>query len=225
MSHSQDSRRVTPENFSYIGAALCFALTAMMVAVRGYPSSLNVVLTFFAVILVAPGWTLLWRSRRALRAWRHWTLGLCLGLAPFVTWILARRHLDVLPVFLSVALVFWVAGYDIVDACKDISGDRKRGSFSLPARWGARRALVISAGCHVAAVWLLALFGQLADLGALYFFGLVLITPVLYWVHRTARPETLSRGRLAVMVGNSSSLLLLAATALDFILVTGKMRI
>ncbi len=104
-------------------------------------------------------------------AWTHWVLGLCLGMAPVGAWIAVRGRIELPPIILCLAVVTWTAGFDIIYACQDIEFDRKHQLFSLPARWGAKYALVVSTANHVVTFWLLALFGQVAHLGVLYFAG------------------------------------------------------
>ncbi|MFQ5724663.1 MAG: UbiA-like polyprenyltransferase, partial [Terriglobia bacterium] len=54
----------------------------------------------------------------------HWVLGACLGMAPAGAWVAVRGSLDweILP--LTLAVLFWVAGFDIIYACQDVEFDR-----------------------------------------------------------------------------------------------------
>ncbi len=105
----------------------------------------------------------------------HWVLGFALGLAPVGAWMAIRGRLDLLPWLLTAAVTTWTAGFDLIYACQDIAFDREHGLFSIPARWGARRALVISTVNHVFTIWFLALFGYYAGLGWLYFLGVIVL--------------------------------------------------
>jgi 4-hydroxybenzoate polyprenyltransferase len=156
----------------------------------------------------------------------HWILGLCLGLAPIGAWIAVRGRLDLAPVVLGAAVLFWTAGFDIMYACQDIQFDRQRHLFSLPARWGARHALVVAAANHFFTIWLLAFFGQIAGLGWLYFAAVILLAGILYWEHRVVRPDDLTRVEAASFLANGifSAVFFIAAVA-DVILVSGRMRI
>lgn len=156
----------------------------------------------------------------------HWILGFCFGLAPVGAWIAVLARIDLAPLVLGAAVTFWTAGFDIIHACQDIAFDRAHGLRSLPARWGARKALVGSAGSHLATVWLLALFGQVADLGWLYFLGVVLLVPMLYVAHRLVRPDDLSRAEIASFFANVVfSVVLFLFAAADVILISSRMRI
>ncbi len=158
--------------------------------------------------------------------WTHWALGFVLGLVPPAAWIAVRARLDLAPLALGAAVMLWVAGFDIIYACQDIAFDRARGLFSVPARWGARRALAISAANHFLALWMLVLFGQLADLGWLYFAGLVALAPILYLEHRLVRPDDLSRAEVAsFLVNGAFGIGFLMFTAADVVYISSKMRI
>jgi 4-hydroxybenzoate polyprenyltransferase len=129
-------------------------------------------------------------------------------------------------VILGAAVALWTAGFDIIYSCQDIAFDRKHRLFSLPARWGARRALLVAAFNHVATVWLLVLFGHLTDLGWLYLLGVVLLVPVLFWEHRMIRPDDLSRVETASFFANGVfSVIFFLFAAADVILISGRIRI
>ena len=156
----------------------------------------------------------------------HWILGFCLGLAPVGAWIGVRGEIALAPVILGAAAALWTAGFDIIYACQDIAFAREHRLFSLPARWGARRALLVAASSHVAAVWLLVLFGHVTDLGWLYLLGVVLLVPALFWGHRMIRPDDLSRVEAASFFANGMfSVIFFLFAAADVILISSRMRI
>ncbi len=96
----------------------------------------------------------------------------------------------------------------------------------MPARWGLGKASVASAGSHVVACWLLALFGEAAGLGWLYLSGVVLLIPALYLMHRTVRPEHRGRARVAPFpAADVLSIVLLLFAAADVIVLGGRMRV
>lgn len=163
---------------------------------------------------------------KRLTVWTHWVLGLCLGLAPVGAWIAVREQIALPPLLLCAAVTLWAAGFDIIHACGTVRADRANKLLSLPARWGARKALVFAAANHLITVWLLALFGQAAGLSWLYLLGVVVTVPALFWQHRLARPDNLPRMPGASFAANAVfSVLLFLFTAADVILITSKMRI
>lgn len=158
--------------------------------------------------------------------WTHWILGFCLGLAPVGAWIAVRGRIDLPPVILCLAVTAWTAGFDIIYACQDIEFDRTHKLFSIPARWGVRYALVISTANHFVTCWLLALFGQFAQLGWLYYAGIVLLIPVIWWEHHVVKPNDLSRAEIASFFANGIfSIVLFLFAAADVIYISSRMQI
>src|SRR6185369_6113549 len=66
----------------------------------------------------------------------HLVLGFAVGCAPLAAWLAIRGQFDWPPVLLSVSVMFWVAGFDLIYALQDIEFDRKAKLFSVPSRWG-----------------------------------------------------------------------------------------
>lgn len=86
----------------------------------------------------------------------HLVLGLSLGIAPSAAWIAVAGTLDPRISLLSLAVLFWTAGFDIIYACQDFEFDRREGLHSIPARLGITRALMISRAFHILTVIALA---------------------------------------------------------------------
>jgi hypothetical protein len=78
---------------------------------------------------------------------------------------------------LGAAVMFWVAGFDILYACQDVAFDREHGLHSVPARLGVPASLRVAAACHAVMFALLVglffafLFGFTAALGLGPFFS------------------------------------------------------
>ena len=98
----------------------------------------------------------------------HLVLGLSLGLAPIGGWLAVRGDPGLSVLVLAGAVLFWVAGFDILYALQDEEFDRRVGLFSLPARVGATWARRLAALCHLAAALGFAVTGRLAGLGPIY---------------------------------------------------------
>jgi len=124
----------------------------------------------------------------------HLVLGLALGVAPVGAWIAVRGSLDPVPFVLGLAVLAWVAGFDILYACQDVDFDRREGLHSIPAGLGVRRALVVSRLLHAAAVALLLLLYPLAPrLHPVYVAGVVGVAALLAYEHRLVHHDDLSR--------------------------------
>src|SRR5262249_59038589 len=116
----------------------------------------------------------------------HFWLGASLFLAPVCAWI-ALRGLDGLltPVVLGLAVLFWVAGFDILYACQDVDFDRKARLRSVPARLGVAAALRVALACPLVLVLLLVrLFWAAAPhLGAVYLVGVGCVAALIAYEH------------------------------------------
>jgi len=101
----------------------------------------------------------------------HFVLGLSLGIAPAAAWIAVTGRLDWAIGWLTAAVTFWTAGFDIIYALPDEQFDREHGLRSLPQTFGPSRALSVSRLCHAAAVLCLAMGGRAAGAGSVYLAG------------------------------------------------------
>jgi len=152
----------------------------------------------------------------------HLVLGFCLGMAPVGAWIALRGRLgweDSLIVLLGLAVMCWVAGFDIIYACQDVEYDRRAGLFSLPARWGLVAALRVARLLHLVMVGLLAVLVWLFPLGLLAWLGLLLVASLLVWEHSLVRAHDLSRVNAAFFAVNGYiGILLLLFWGADIVL-------
>lgn len=169
---------------------------------------------------VALGSVLLYSYTKRFTSWSHLVLGWCLGIAPSAAWIAVRGSLsDPLPYLLSLAVVTWVAGFDIIYACQDVEFDRRVGLYSLPARWGILPALWVARGLHVITFMSLVAVFLLAHLHIFGFLGLAVTATLLVRQHRLVAPDDLSRVNEAFFTTNAwLSVILLVFMGCDVIL-------
>jgi 4-hydroxybenzoate polyprenyltransferase len=123
----------------------------------------------------------------------HLILGAALGLAPVAGWIAVRGEVTATPLVLGLAVLFWVAGFDILYALQDEDFDRQAGLHSLPVRLGRARAMALARRLHLAAGLGFLLTGWLAGLGWLYYLAALAAGVLLWWEHRLLSPQDLSR--------------------------------
>jgi len=149
-------------------------------------------------------------------AWSHIYLGLAIGLAPLGAWIAVTGSWDWRIVPLSLALLTYIAGFDILYACQDVDFDRQIGLYSLPVKLGVGKALLISSILHCLTFIFLAMLIPLFGLGRIYGFFLIVIGLLLIWEHRMVKPEDLSKVPVAFFHVNSIvSIALFAGVGLD----------
>jgi len=113
----------------------------------------------------------------------HLVLGLSLACAPVGAWIAVRGALGIPALLLALAVLFWVAGFDILYALMDIDFDRRTGLFSIPARLGVRGGMAVARLFHLLTAAFLLLLIPPLGLGALYRIGLCLAVGLLAYEH------------------------------------------
>jgi 4-hydroxybenzoate polyprenyltransferase len=134
--------------------------------------------------------------------WSHLFLGLALGLAPAGAWIAIRGSLDPRILVLTAAVLFWVAGFDVLYACQDEAHDRSAGLWSVPATLGAAAAFNIARAMHVVMLALLIGLVVLFHLGAIALVGIAAVAALLLWEHLIVSPTDLSRLNAAFFTMN-----------------------
>jgi 4-hydroxybenzoate polyprenyltransferase len=123
----------------------------------------------------------------------HLGLGLGLAIAPVGAWLAVRGQFSPVPVALAVAVLCWVAGFDIIYACQDVDFDRAQGLYSLPARLGVPRALMAARALHALAVLALLALWWLVPLHPVYLAGVAAVAVLFAYEHSLVRPGDLSR--------------------------------
>jgi len=124
-------------------------------------------------------------------------------------------------VLLGLAVLFWTAGFDVIYALQDESHDRAAGLRSIPARFGARTALWISAGFHATMVVLLFAVWRLAGGGFVFLAGIAATLGALVYQHAIVRPGDLSRVDAAFFTANGFVSVTLAACGIAQVLLRG----
>ena len=133
----------------------------------------------------------------------HLYLGAAISLAPAGAFVAITGTLTPGIIFLTLALMTYIAGFDILYACQDIEFDRNEGLFSLPARLGPRKAMTLSALLHgLTLVFLAAMYG-VVDMHPVFLPFLGLIALFLFIEHRLVRPDNLSQIHIAFFHMNS----------------------
>jgi 4-hydroxybenzoate polyprenyltransferase len=116
-----------------------------------------------------------------------------LGIAPAAAWIAVRGSLDPRILWLTAAVTFWTAGFDIIYSCQDYEFDSNAGLFSLPRRFGMPGALWIARLLHIAMIACLGMLSISFGLGVLSWAGIAAIVLLLLYEHSLVRANDLSR--------------------------------
>jgi 4-hydroxybenzoate polyprenyltransferase len=132
----------------------------------------------------------------------HVVLGLALSFAPFGAWVAVRGSIDMEIFLLSLAVLFWVAGFDIFYALQDLEFDRSHGLYSVPGRLGVRASFMLARGFHFITVVLLLSLIPVFDLGFIYLAGVIISATLLLYEHIIVKPSDLSRLDMAFFTMN-----------------------
>ncbi len=127
----------------------------------------------------------------------HFVLGIAISAAPLGAWIAIRGTFDWEIVPLSIAVVFWLAGFDVLYALQDMEFDRSHGLHSIPQRFGIKRSLILSRIFHSVTWSLLAINGIIFNLNFVYWTGVFLVAGLLIYEHSLVKSHDLSKLNMA----------------------------
>jgi 4-hydroxybenzoate polyprenyltransferase len=132
----------------------------------------------------------------------HLILGLGLSLAPIGAFLAVTGEFAFLPVLFSLAVIFWVSGFDIIYALQDEEFDRVQKLYSMPSWLGKSKALKVSELLHLASALCIITAGIYGKFGLWYWGGVIVFTGMLFYQHSLVKPNDLRRVNLAFMTAN-----------------------
>ncbi len=167
----------------------------------------------FALSPVALLFILGYSYAKRFTALAHFILGAALAISPSAAWIAVRGSLfDEVPILLSLFVLVWTAGFDILYACQDIDFDRKAGLYSVPARIGVARALWMARIFHLQGFIVLIFLWIVTGLAWLSLAGVMAVGILLFYQHTLIKPNDLSRMNAAFFTTNAFVSVILLVT-------------
>ncbi|MFY9556534.1 MAG: UbiA-like polyprenyltransferase [Blastocatellia bacterium] len=151
----------------------------------------------------ALGSVLVYSYTKRVTVFSHLFLGWCLAIAPSGAWIAIQGKLTPTPLLLSLSVMLWTAGFDILYACQDYDFDRKTGLRSIPERFGIRNALWFARALHLMMFASLVLFFLNSHLGWLGLLGVIATGALLIYQHSLVKADDLSRLNAAFFTTNA----------------------
>ncbi len=145
---------------------------------------------------------MLYSYTKRFTRWSHLVLGLAMGIAPSAAWIAIRGSLDPRILWLTLAVMFWGAGFDVLYACQDYEFDRRTGLHSIPRFFGIARALWIARAFHIMMLVFLSALIVAFGLGKLAVMGVIVVALLLAYEHSLVFAEDLSRLNAAFFTMN-----------------------
>jgi 4-hydroxybenzoate polyprenyltransferase len=132
----------------------------------------------------------------------HLVLGLGLSLAPIGAYLAVTGQFAVLPILFSLAVIFWVSGFDIIYALQDEEFDKSNRLYSIPAWLGKSKGLRVSELLHVLSAACVIMAGVYGHFHWLYWGGVAIFVSMLLYQHSIVKPTDLRRVNLAFMTAN-----------------------
>jgi len=178
-------------------AAFTFFSIAVFVAGSAMLNRLTLELSPLALVVVL-GYSYMKRITR----WSHLVLGLALGIAPSAAWIAVRGSYDPRMLVLTVLVMLWVGGFDVLYACQDFEHDRRVGLRSVPASFGLEGAFWMARVMHLLVIVQSAWLDRLFNLGFIGLMGTVIVAALLLYEHLIISPRDLRRMNAAFFMVN-----------------------
>jgi 4-hydroxybenzoate polyprenyltransferase len=146
-------------------------------------------------------------------AFAHILLGLALAISPSAAWIAVRGDLfDEVPLLLSLFVMIWTAGFDVLYACQDFEYDRRKGLRSIPARFGIKNALWIARLFHFQAFIVLVLLYFATGFMWPALAGVLAVGSLFVYQHTLVKAGDLSRMNAAFFTTNAFVSVILLVT-------------
>ncbi len=132
----------------------------------------------------------------------HLVLGLGLSLAPIGAYLAVTGAFNLLPILFSLAVIFWVSGFDIIYALQDVEFDQSQHLYSIPAALGKAKALRVSELLHLLSAACVTTAGFMGAFHWLYWTGIAVFAGMLTYQHSIVKPNDLRRVNIAFMTAN-----------------------
>ncbi len=194
-------------------SALIISLTAFglfVIAAAMLNTACLLASPFAIIVLIGYSYT------KRYTSYSHLVLGFAISGAPLGAWMAATGTVSIPAIILSIAVLCWIAGFDILYSLQDVEFDRKTGLHSIPAAVGIAPALWISRLLHFLSIVFLASLAKLLPTGALYLIGVAAVGGLLVYEHLLIHPNDLSKINTAFFTINGLiSMMFLAFVMVD----------
>lgn len=182
--------RAIPAGLIGKGTTLLFILASLilMLVAAGQLNRLCLLLSPLAIFFL-----LLYSYCKRFTSLAHVVLGLCLSAAPLGAWVAIRGSIDPPALILGGAVLFWVAGFDILYALQDLEYDRSAGLHSIPVLLGVEGSLWAARIFHMVMLGLLLALFSLMQMGPWFMAGILITAAMLLYEHWLLRNGDLTR--------------------------------
>ncbi len=205
---SVDGRVSTKEMLIFIALnALGFILVAYLINSLAFKLSIPILITLAAYTLF-----------KRFSALAHIILGISLGLAPIAGAIAVLSSTPLWVYALSIGVVFWVAGFDLLYSLQDIEFDKANNLHSIPSKFGAKNTLLLALIFHIITIICWYIFVNLASLGVISKIAVLISAIMLSYEHYLVRKDFTKIDRAFFTVNGYLGFIFFILVTLDVVL-------
>lgn len=194
--------------------AFCLINALLFVAATWFINPLCFYLSPVALIII-----LGYSFTKRYTALSHFVLGMGLALAPTGAYLAVTGTFDWIPVIISISVLCWVSGFDIIYALQDDEFDLENHLHSIPVMIGRKKALLLSLALHIFTALLLILAGIIGDFKTIYWIGLGIFSILLFYQHTIIKYNDLRRVNVAFFTLNGIASVVFAIFAITDLLI------
>lgn len=194
--------------------AFCLINALLFVAATWFINPLCFYLSPVALIII-----LGYSFTKRYTALSHFVLGMGLALAPTGAYLAVTGTFDWIPVIISISVLCWVSGFDIIYALQDDEFDLENHLHSIPVMLGRKKALLLSLALHIFTALLLILAGIIGDFKTIYWIGLGIFSILLFYQHTIIKYNDLRRVNVAFFTLNGIASVVFAVFAITDLLI------
>lgn len=213
-ANPRTKNREIPAGKLSAASVLAFVIinAALFVAVAAFINPLTFYLSPVALLVIL-GYSL----TKRFTCFSHIFLGMSLAIAPMGAYIAVTGQFAVLPLILSLLVLTWSSGFDIIYSLQDKEFDCMNNLYSMPAKLGIKGSLIVSIALHILTFIAVIDIGLIYDSGTLYWIGAGIFTLLLAYQHILVTPKNLSKVNMAFATVNGiASIIYATFTIIDF---------
>ncbi len=185
---------------------------AIFILVAYFINSLAFLLSFPILIILA-----IYSYFKRFSSLAHLFLGLTLGLAPLAGVIAVQESITTWSIFLSIGVIFWVAGFDLLYSLQDIEFDKKAKLHSIPVKFGREKSFIISKIFHSFTILFWLLFAYFANGGVFIYLAVFISAIILFFEHKIVIKDFKKIDRAFFTLNGYLGIIFFILTVLDYV--------
>lgn len=132
----------------------------------------------------------------------HLILGLGLSLAPIGAYLAVTSEFAWIALYYSFAVLFWVAGFDMIYSLQDEEFDKSMKLHSIPTLLGTKGSLRLSEFFHLISAAFMIWAAYQAEANFLFWIGTLIFILLLFYQHTLVKSDDLSKVNMAFFTTN-----------------------